>query len=100
MTIKKGQVQVVTNISETHTRTQVYNIVEKTEGAYVETLTELVSMEVVFNDGTGNFVIDSASELGQGFKIFPMVTAIDKVVSFKGSAADVVTWPVAFAEVS
>ena len=100
MTNKKGTVKITTVMSSDTTKTQIYNMVEKTDGAYTETLTELISMETVYTDESGSHIVDSANEAGQGYKVFPMKTASDKVNEYKNSSSDTVEWTTALSEVT
>ena len=99
MTVKQGQLKITTDIDSNNVRTKIYNIVEKTDGSYAETLTELVSMEVVYTDDTGRYVVDSASELGEGYRVFPTITALNKADNLKENSTSVIEWLTALTEV-
>ena len=95
MTVKIGQAKIVGSVGADSIRTQILNVVEKIEGTYIETLVELYSMEVVM----GTEIMDSASEVGQGYRVYPCVAAADKILDYKYTASDIITWPVPLAEV-
>lgn len=99
MTIKKGQAKIVGSAGGNMTRTTIFNIVEKIDGAYVETLSELVSMVVEEVYGDSSYVVDSATEAGSGYKVYPFVSAAQRVDNAKNNDADIVTWITPLTEV-
>lgn len=92
MIVKIGRAQITGEVIPASVRTQILNVVEKTEGDYAETLIELEFMEVVMTYEGDTFVTDSASEAGQGYRVYPGISAIDKLQDYKYAASDVISW--------
>lgn len=99
MIIKKGQIKI-TRQTNYERRISIFNLIEKTEGAYSETLAELKNRTVIeIFDGTET-VIDSISEAGNGFKVFPMKTAQEQAELLKEYSMDTIEWVAPLVEVS
>ena len=94
MVVKKGKVKI-TSVGNDVTTIVILNIVEKNDGNYTETLTEIVDNSVY----AAGSLISGQSEFGLGYKVFPNTTVNERIAYYTQYSGDTIEWLEAFTEV-